>query len=353
MLYTDCLVHHPISFFTSPDVHLAQSNKRPQLSSIKTLRLGHSSSPVEPPYRDLMHQEDATGAAWGMGGSSRYPHDIMRSPQQELNKLVVDGRYLFSIADWLQRTSERGEDMLPSVERIVLMGRVDDATSSRAIKVLSKGLADVLIRNPSVKHFCQSSILGPLAMSGALYKPLHTPVTVTYHIGQSPYIWQWGETIPVVLGTTNRYICANPVKFATLSSSKTSDIDDQWLGPLNPLIRMLTLDNKIVRERAKNVLEEVPLESALLEGTTVELYNLVSDMVMAPLPPAQLAEHRRLGTWATPDLKPLTLEVRQALAKRLDARIGPWKGRVVFRNADEIPLCPACQIPDTIRVGFE
>lgn len=116
---------------------------------------------------------------------------------------------------------------------------------------------------------------------------------------------------------------------------------------------MLTLDNKIVRERAKNVLEEVPLESALLEGTTVELYNLVSDMVMAPLPPAQLAEHRRLGTWATPNLKPLTLEVRQALAKRLDARIGPWKGRVVFRNADEIPLCPACQIPDTIRVGFE
>ena len=230
MLYTDCLVHHPISFFTSPDVHLAQSNKRPQLSSIKTLRLGHSSSPVEPPYRDLMHQEDATGAAWGMGGSSRYPHDIMRSPQQELNKLVVDGRYLFSIADWLQPTSERGEDMLPSVERIVLMGRVDDATSSRAIRVLSKGLADVLIRNPSVKHFCQSSILGPLAMSGALYKPLHTP---------------------------------------------------------------------------------------------------------------------------TPDLKPLTLEVRQALAKRLDARIGPWKGRVVFRNADEIPLCPACQIPDTIRVGFE
>jgi hypothetical protein len=74
--------------------------------------------------------------------------------------------------------------------------------------------------------------------------------------------------------------------------------------------------------------------------------SLVGDMILPPpLVPGQPdAEFVQ-------EIQPLTLDVRQALARVVDSQAGPWKGKISFHNLDEIPLCPACQVPDTTELA--
>lgn len=99
----------------------------------------------------------------------------------------------------------------------------------------------------------------------------------------------------------------------------------------------------MLEERDECEINRVPLESVSLDNTKIEWYNLAGNM-MLPAPPT--AGQTRI---IEQGIRPLSYEVRQALARLVDTQIGAWKGKVSFHNLDEIPLCPACQVPDTTK----
>jgi hypothetical protein len=90
--------------------------------------------------------------------------------------------------------------------------------------------------------------------------------------------------------------------------------------------------------------ESVYIDTISLEGTKIEMYNLIGNLIL-PAPKARGYPQKE----GEKEIKPLDLKVRQALARLVDTQIGPWKGKVSFYNIDEIPLCPACQVPDTTK----
>jgi hypothetical protein len=60
-------------------------------------------------------------------------------------------------------------------------GRKDDAISWPLIQ-FPKGISDILATLPSVKYYCQSSILGPISLTTVLHKPLiphKSPVSIS------------------------------------------------------------------------------------------------------------------------------------------------------------------------------
>jgi hypothetical protein len=363
-LYKDCLVHDPVAFFRELDISKPDCTKRRQVSKLKTLRICHSTTVDEPTYIELLNRLNKRANwsqdAWNACGSLRYPHDPPVSERQRWNRLMLDFDGSNEVMHWLRMMEHKGQDVLNNLERVVMKGMEDDLVTRKTIG-LPKGLADILATQPNVKYYCQSSLYGPLTLSGMHYQPLHPPKIVTLHISQTPKIWEPRMRLPVVIGATNRYICANPVKNAGMTPSTAAGVSDKWIQGLSPLIEVINKDGNVVRvkseaEQAKlvkgeDVFDIIPFDSANLEGTTIELYNFVCD---AMTPARNVAEAEALVQMGIfPEYKPLRNDVRQAIARQLDKAIHPkWRGRIVFRNLDEIPLCPACQIPDTAKLGY-
>lgn len=307
----------------------------------------------------LNRNADWARDAWNACGSLRHPHDPPVSERQRWNRLRLDLDGANTVMNWLQMIKQEGLDVLPNLERVVMQGMVDDPISRRCDQY-TKGLAELLTAHPSVKYYCQSSIYGPLSLIGMNYQPLDPPKIVTLHISQTPKIWEPTMTLPIMIGATNRYICANPVKFAGTTPSTGND-KGHWIQALSILIMMIEKDGCVVRtktdaefaelEDGESIFDLVPFDSANLEGTTIELYNFVCDSITTARNADESEELIRAGIY--PEFRPLDYDIRQALARELDTVLHPkWKGRVVFRNLEEIPLCPACQIPDTAMLGY-
>jgi hypothetical protein len=244
---------------------------------------------------------------------------------------------------------DNGHQFLPNLKRVVLLGRSDDLISVR-MSGQPKGFAETLIKLPTVKYYCQSSILGPLSLSNTIQKFLHPPKVVTFHIANSELYDHWPESLPIVLGATNRYISRCPLKLRTHQATVPSDIGNHMLNGLSVSIlsmfkRSVVQVQKSRRHPGDQEWEKVPLASVSLDGTKIEMYNMVGDMMM----PSHHLVPGRTRPEIEKEIKPLGLKVRQSLARLVDTQIGPWKGKVSFHNIDEIRLCPACRVPDTTK----
>jgi len=222
-----------------------------------------------------------------------------------------------------------------------MMGDADDQISM-IINNFPKGFPDMLLNLPSVKYYCQSSFLGPLSIRNVPHRPLHSPKVVTFHIAKSELRPHWAESLPIIVGATNRYILSLPVRISSRHPLTPSGVDDQCLQALSTSVLAMLQRTELHRDLPQyNGPEKFSINSVSLVGTKIEMYNLVGNLIV-PAPHADRATTAK-------KVMPLSSEVRQALAKLIDTRIGPWKGIVSFYNIDEIPLCPACRVPDTTK----
>lgn len=314
--------------------------KEEQLSKVKTLRICHSPDAANPGYIDVLLVDEA----WDACGTLRYPHDPSRNLAQQVHRLTQDTQDFRNIAAWLHMIKKAGYKIFPALERVALIGREDDAISLHAVQ-LPRGFAEALVTLPSVKYYCQSSILGPLALTYELIKPLSPPKIVTLHIAQGMLFDGWGGALPLVIGATNRYIVSCPVKPTGHQASTPSNVNNQWMAMLSTsVIAMLKRTHVQKEDTNDGQWQKVSLDSVSLDDTRIEWYNLIGDLILptAPIPGQPRPKIEK-------EIKPLDMSVRQALARLVDTRIGPWKGKVSFHNLDEIPLCPACQVPDTTK----
>ena len=354
-MYQDCLVHRPQPFFKTllptqkwysdgpdTDIELEGSpnlTKQDQLGRIKTLRFCQSPAIAEADYCTLLADSPF---CWATAGTLHYPNDPSY-PNHQTDRFVHDAKAYCDFSIWIRRVVRMGYPVLPSLDRVVMLGEKDDQISMM-LNQLSKGLPDSLVNLPSVQYYCQNSLFGPFTLRNTLAKTYYPPKVATFHIAHLDLHHGWAEALPVILGATNRYILSCPVKIAGQHPSISSDVDEQWLRALSTSVLAMLRRTRVQKQLllVDQPCESVSIDTISLDGTKIEMYNLIGNLIL-PAPKARGYPRARPDK----EIEPLDIKVRQALARLVDTRIGPWKGKVSFHNIDEIPLCPACQVPDT------
>jgi hypothetical protein len=179
---------------------------------------------------------------------------------------------------------------------------------------------------PSVKHYCQFSPVGPLALPNQTLQIGYPPEIVTIHhpglITDLGPFWR----PPIVLGSTNRLMC-NGTHFYLSSDTPGTTVPSgkryRWFWALEKM-----LNENSVLHLGVNQHTTVPFNSVSIENTKIEIYDYIRHCTFSGAADIQTADSR-----------PTDLSQIQAL---LDARIGRWKGRVFLKNREDCPPCSAC-----------
>jgi len=245
----------------------------------------------------------------------------------------------------MREAIRNGMNVMPSLKRVVMTGAVDNERNIEE-QYVAKGMGDVLLSLPSVGYYCQSSALGPLSMSNTISQPLHPPRIAIFHLSRSSKIWKSSLYPPIVVGAINRYIFSGGLRLESPRPLIPSDITAELADAMFAIVNMLCMRNWVEKQTApggfvllvedSSTRNRIPFSSAFLNDTKIEIYNWIVNVIGADPNVIESLEKK-------PErIHPLSRDVCETIERLLDDRIGPWRGKVILRNADDVPACPAC-----------
>jgi hypothetical protein len=210
-------------------------------------------------------------------------------------------------------------------------------------------IGDMLIGLPSVDFYCEASISGPLSMSNVQYKPLYPPKIATFHLNDGNlYEWFMVNDLPMIVGATNRYICATP--FEIISPGHIPQAGEAIISRLLNLvdegaihIQQIKSDDRSAPGAVRFHRQEDEPNEGYLAGTTIEIYNwAVMQTHQSDIDNDEDDTHDTYDSTS----RPLTAEMKDAIEAELDRYIGSWRRNMSVRNMADLPLCPACGIAE-------
>jgi len=304
------------------------------------LRMYHPRFASPPDYHSLLEPlYDNDVYYWGLLGSGRYPGDDMVDAKdiEDSDAVVVHIRQTDEAGLRIRRSleSSTAHEVFPDLRQVVL-GDADKLAfceNTAYLRDITTGrlapLPMALIDIPSVEHVCQSMSFGPFALPGKEFvKPKHAIKTFTYHF--RPHQTNKPATDPpLVIGAVNRYIFKGGI---TVKTWLKRTEPDRILGG----IYMLILKKHILQIHGDESREYRPLSQSDIDSTTIEIYDFVRSYDAAP--PSENEEARRshvydggreMGDVAT-------------IQRWIDGMIGGFKGRIVYKDREDCPVCPAC-----------
>lgn len=179
---------------------------------------------------------------------------------------------------------------------------------------------------PSVKHFCETTPTGPLALPCDTIAIPNPPEIVTIHPramlhGTGP-VW----LPPIVLGATNRLVFRSAMVAASLTDSGEDILFVDLMPEFYTLFTILDrpiLDCNIVDRRTSS---SRPIS---LDNTKIELYGYI--------------RHRNeTKLTGDPDLDSALPSDLSHIQAMFDDNLGRWKGKVELKNREDCPPCSAC-----------
>jgi hypothetical protein len=241
----------------------------------------------------------------------------------------------------IQREPKLQTDFLKSLKRVCMTTTGDQSWGTHPehhqIDRYSEfaWLPVFLLALPNVEHYCQTSMLGPLAITNSTHKPTHPPKIATFHCLHPFGFWDMEKLPPVVLGSTNRYMSPTCKTFNTLGDDL--DMDDALYEAFKPLIGMLFAGGYgYVQEgdhvRSRQILTEE------IDGTVVEVYNFIQHQNIRTMGMTRTAA----GQWSSINRTAAPSSDLARLQESLDSLIGAWKGKVFLKNKADCPPCSAC-----------
>ena len=214
-----------------------------------------------------------------------------------------------------------------SLERICLTTTGDQSWGTRLEHYdlfYSRGpvLPEALLRIPSVKHYCQSSLLGSLAIPNAPLKVTPRQDIVTLH--NFPRSAELIEALcyPMVLGSVNRYVSSAPHILHMLDGEFHSTATD-FRDATREIFDLLERPEMILSYEGITT-RPIEFKDSMMEGTTLEIYNFI----------------RLEGTGT--QAEGLT-KLQSSLDDMAGGSIpGFWKGKVFIKAKEDCPPCSAC-----------
>jgi len=173
---------------------------------------------------------------------------------------------------------------------------------------------------PNVKHFCQTTPTGPLALPTRIIKIDNPPDIITFHYPHMLEDWGPEWLPPIVLGTTNRYMFNSNNGVASKDNGESMSFDQlaYFVAPM-----MTMLGPRLVQHVKSSGHEYISFNSVSLNDTRLEMYDYI----------------RHTSLLDRNDDSPNDLIHIQRL---FDERIGRWKGKVFLKNREDCPPCSAC-----------
>ena len=326
-LYRDCLVGDFDDFVS--DVS-SNPRKIDLLNRVKSLRLYQADYLLlkEPTYEELLSVGE-----WRFLGVKSHIKDCWASLMLAFNDNRFADRYLSGPAcTALQSGADSltlSQSIFKSLDRVIMSGETKSfpwGTNQFQFTMFDDPLnaapiPSFLASLPSVKHYCQCSPTGPLALPNHIIKIDNPPDIVTFH---PPYMLeqcgpQWLP--PIILGATNRYIFnRNGMTGTTTDTGEGLDYDS--LAPfMSPLVAMLL--DRMVLDVSSDTHHYGTFGSVSLDKTTIEVYDYIRHFNLSDTrkdPPSDLRHIQR----------------------KFEETIGRWKGKVFLKNREDCPPCSAC-----------
>jgi len=328
-LYTDCFIGNVTYLMSSLQIRNAM------MAKIERLQIYSGYYYDEPPYVDLLR-----GLPWSQ---------LITPPSKTRLANGATGGSLLEEVGLCLRTVRLLEAILQhdlsafARLRAVSMGDIPNITWSSSLApkmevgmlgaspmsgLQLKSLARTLVNMPNVTHACQSTQFGPLGLSHGANRIKNPPAVFTYHPKlPSPFCPCTEALGPIILGTMNRhyYTCLYAM-------------EDE------PVI-MASIINNIVLSVCSTPISDTgedagdTADSDDLGKTMVELYDYV-----------RVSESTQ-NSRADPVPTPRGHSVRACRPAQslnqfqgvLEEYLPPkWRGRVIFKNREDAPLCTAC-----------
>jgi len=320
-LYTDCLTDDFASFLTESGWNTGRT-----LQQVRRLHIIHADHLREPPYWDLM-----LGDNW----------DFLDNDGSCFNvkALLVENAKLGDLAKQLANVCPN-HPVLPRLERVV-MGGIRETVWTKylpgyMLRCYNRDIPQLLIDLPTVRHYCQSTQVGPLSLPSGLLSVDSPLETFTHHVvpghGPSPHV---GGMPPIVIGAINRYYFSCNHILVSMDGIRPVESTQQVYGIMTLLLEMFH-----PRHLCTDRIEAYDPEAAAV--TTVEFYDFFRHVRIHP--PELRPEFPFYGVNHM-ELANRPAESLQTLQDSLDAYLEEhWRGRVILKNREDAPACAACDL---------
>jgi hypothetical protein len=326
-LYRDCLVGDIDTF--AQDIS-SNPRKTELLGRVRTLRLYQRDYYLlnEPTYVELIVQGKSQFL-----GLKEFGNDYYAGLRQAFHDLESADRYLSgpttrALKTALSKDPSPNSKVFANLERVIMSGEYDTFPWGRSqaefdIFTRSLPLSPIplfLANLPNVKHYCQWTPTGPLALPTRIIKMDNPPDIVTIHYPHMLEDWgpQWLP--PIVLGTTNRYMFRSNNAACSRDNGESMSFD-QLAYFVAPMMTMLG-PHPVLHIKSDGHMY-IPFDSVSLKNTRLEMYDYIRHrnfLDESDDPPSDLTHIQRL----------------------FDERIGRWKGKVFLKNREDCPPCSAC-----------
>jgi hypothetical protein len=318
-LYKDCLVSDVNKFLAGLEKG-PFSRKSQALTTTKTLRIYASQHRQGATYKDLF----VGTAEWLDVGNAR---GIDHGVSSEMSDQISFDYFRNDVAALrIKLGKAKRNAVFGSVERICMTSTGDQnwgthhshpATDNN---FTTPALPIRLLCLPSVKHFCQSIMRGPLSLGWCTLKTKNPPKIATFH---THHINLWADKNnlpPIILGAVNRYMSTG-MRFHTITpdliwTEGTAEI-------FTPLFNFVAGPSVGIENDGH--MDSVQADTVSFANTSIEVYNFV-DWYPGPTADPNLTRAERLAL----------------VQKFVDKHLGKWKGRVTLKDKADCPPCSAC-----------
>jgi hypothetical protein len=290
------------------------------LGRVRTLRLHQRDYYLlkEPTYVGLILRGE-----WRFLGLKEFVNDYYAGLRQAFHHFESTYRYMSgptvrALESAITKSSSSTSNVFANLERVIMSGEYDTFPWGRNqtdFNIFTRSLPPVpiplfFLSWPNVKHYCQWTPTGPLALPNRIIMIDNPPEIVTIHYPHMLEDWgpQWLP--PIVLGATNRYMFRGNNGACSRDNGESMSFD-QLAYFVAPMMTMLG-PHPVLHIKSDGHMY-VPFDSVSLKDTRLEMYDYIRHanfLDESDDPPCDLTHIQRL----------------------FDERIGKWTGKVFLKK---------------------
>lgn len=315
--------------------HTGKASPPAHLSHVETLSLNHRDLRLDLGYECIWK---GAPTVWSLVGTRINPGDFEAA--EDKKAMFLHGKVTLQAGKPIANWELEGHPILPKLKRVTVGSRGDRIwdelkRSKKMDTALGvKKLPHQLLALSTVYHYCESILLGPLALHNSIIKLKHPPKTFTYHTLSLYSVAAEFETPPVIIGAINRHIYPG-IQFCPDPDDPIA-FDEMVIDNVSYLAgRLLDQFESPAVDDNGEILEPIPRDQ--YGKTKIELYDYIRPVKFCLIHPP---------TVNTPT------QCMDVVREMFDHLMGQWADLIELKSFESCPPCSACGF-DRLSLGTD